>query len=260
MQLIPIHDKEVAMEMRPNRIKQKLANGEVVSVAAGFTHADDIDAFGPAGFDGVWIEGEHGPMSFEDLGNVTRACDLWNMNSVVRVNRNDQNLIYRTLDRGAQGIVVPHVNTRAEAENVVAGGKFAPIGQRGLYTSRQGYGVESYFEEANNESLLIVLIEDIVAADNLDEILEVDHIDVFFVAPSDFAASMGYINDMNNEKVLAKIKETMTRVIDRGRVTGTTCTNETAPQFVELGVQFLLTSAGSWILAGASDFLQRVQK
>lgn len=260
MRLIPTLDKDVTMEIRPNRIKKKLANGEVVCVAAGFTHADDIDAFGPAGFDGVWIEGEHGPMSFEDLGNLTRACDLWDMNSVVRVNRNDQNLIYRTLDRGAQGIVVPHVNTRAEAENVVAGGKFAPIGQRGMYTSRQGFGVENYFEQANDASLLIVLIEDIVAAENLDEILKVDHIDVFFVAPTDFAASMGYIQDLNNEKVVSKIKETMTRVIDSGRVTGTMCTNETAPQFVEIGVQFLLTSAGNWIQTGAHDFLQRVQK
>jgi 2-dehydro-3-deoxy-L-rhamnonate aldolase len=248
------------MEMRANQIKQKLANNEVVSVAAGFNHADDIDAFGPSGFDGVWIEGEHGGMSFEDLGNMTRACDLWGMNSVVRVNRNDQNLIYRTLDRGAQGIVVPHVNTKAEAENVVAGGKFAPIGQRGMFTSRQGYGVSNYFEHANDHSLLIVLIEDIVAAENLDEILEVDHIDVFFVAPSDFGASMGYIHDLGNEVVTSKIKETMKRIVAAGRTTGTMCTNETAAQFVDIGVQFFLTGIGGWLQSGAADFLHRIQK
>jgi len=260
MQPIPTPDKEFTMEMRANRMKQKLANGEVVCVAAGMTHADDIDAFGPAGFDGVWIEGEHGPMSFEDLGNLTRACDLWGMNSVVRINRNDQNLIYRTLDRGAQGIVVPHVNTRAEAENVVAGGKFAPIGQRGMFTSRQGYGVSDYFGQANDQSLMIVLIEDIVAAENLDEILEVDHIDVFFVAPSDFAASMGFIHDQRNEIVTSKIKETMKRIVASGRVTGTMCSNESAREFADLGVQFLLTTVGGWIQSGASDFLNRVQK
>ena len=117
----------------------------------------------PANFDGIWIEGEHGPMAFDELGNLTRACDLWGMTSIVRVNRNDQTLIYRTLDRGAQGIVVPHVNTREEAENVVAGGRFAPIGQRGMFTSRQGYGVADYFAKANDEVLLTILIEDIVA-------------------------------------------------------------------------------------------------
>ena len=248
------------MKLRTNRIKRKLEAGETCCVASGFTHADDIDLFGPAGFDGVWIEGEHGPMAFDELGNLTRACDLWNMTSVVRVNRNDQNLIYRTLDRGAQGIVVPHVNTREEAENLVAGGKFAPIGQRGMFTSRQGYGVTDYFEHANDETLLIVLIEDILATENLDEILKVDHIDVFFVAPSDFGASMGYINDLQNPVVVEKIKETIDRILQAGRRTGMTCTNETAAGWVELGVQFLLTTAGGWVQTGAADFLDRVKQ
>ena len=83
------------MELRPNRIRRKLAAGEATFVAGGFTHPDDIDAFGPAGFDGVWLEGEHGGVDAADLGNLTRACDIWGMTSVVRVNRNDQGLIYR---------------------------------------------------------------------------------------------------------------------------------------------------------------------
>ena len=80
--------------------------------------------------------------------------------------------------------------TKEEAENVVAGGKFAPIGQRGMTTSRQGYGVPNFLEIANDKSLLVILIEDIVAYNNLDSILEVDDIDVFFVAPGDFAQSI----------------------------------------------------------------------
>ena len=130
------------MEIRPNQVKQKLATGEIAYVVSGFTHPDDIDAFGPVGFDGIWLEGEHGPVDAAELGNLTRACDIWGMTSVVRVNRNDQGLIYRTLDRGAQGIVVPHVNTKEEAQNLVDGGKFAPIGCRGMFTSRQGLGVD----------------------------------------------------------------------------------------------------------------------
>ena len=62
-----------------------------------------------------------------------------------------------------------------------------------MATSRQGYGVNDYFLKANDESLLIVLIEDIIAVENLDEILKVEHIDVFFVAPNDLASTMGYI-------------------------------------------------------------------
>ena len=71
------------MKLRPNRIKHKLAAGDTVYVAGGMTHPDDIDAFGPNGFDGVWLEGEHGPVDAAELGNLTRACDIWGMTSVV---------------------------------------------------------------------------------------------------------------------------------------------------------------------------------
>jgi 2-keto-3-deoxy-L-rhamnonate aldolase RhmA len=248
------------MELRPNRVKRKLQQGEQAFVAAGFTHADDIDAFGPAGFDAVWIEGEHGAMTFDELGNLSRACDLWGMTSIVRVNRNDQNLIYRTLDRGAQGIVVPHVNTRAEAENVVAGGRFAPLGQRGMFTSRQGYGVEGYFENANNEVLLTILIEDIVAVENLDEILEVDQIDVFFVAPSDLGASMGYIHDLQNPKVQDTIDGALEKIIKAGRAAGTMTTPDSVGKFAGAGVQMLLVGIGGWLQEGAKTFMKRANE
>ena len=104
------------MEMRPNRVKHKLANGELALIIAGITDSDDIDVFGPNGFDGVWLEGEHGAVDAAEVGDLSRVCDLWGMTSIVRVNRNDQALIYRTFDRGAQAVCVPHVNTRAEAE------------------------------------------------------------------------------------------------------------------------------------------------
>ena len=101
------------VELRTNRAKQKLKNGEIVTIVSGITHPDDIDAVGPLGFDGIWLEGEHGSIEASELGNLTRACDLWGMTSVARINLNEQGLIYRTLDRGAQGIVVPHVNNAA---------------------------------------------------------------------------------------------------------------------------------------------------
>jgi len=245
------------MELRPNRIKQKLDRGEAAFVAGNFTHADDIDAFGPIGFDGVWLEGEHGGVDAADLGNLTRACDIWGMTSVVRVNRNEQGLIYRTLDRGAQAIVVPHVDSRAEAENMVAGGKFPPLGKRGLFTSRQGYGVRDYLQKANDETLLIALIEDIEAWRNLDQILEVDGIDVFFVAPSDFAASMGHIGDVGHPDVQAKIEDALRRIVAAGRSAGTLANNDNVQKFAQIGVRFFFTVTAPWIAAGAQQFAER---
>lgn len=242
------------MELRPNRIKTKLANGQVAAIVGGITHPDDIDAFGPNGFDGAWLEGEHGGADPIELGNLTRACDVWGMTSVVRINRNEQGLIYQAFDRGAQAVVVPHVNTKAEAENVVAGGKFAPVGQRGLFTSRQGYGVEDYLKKANDATSLIVLIEDIAAWENLDEILEVDNIDVFFVAPSDFAASMGHIGNAGHPDVQEKIKDSLKRIVAAGRNAGTLATNENVGEFVKLGVRCFMVNSGAWMAAGAREF------
>src|SRR6201993_3285980 len=161
------------MSIRPNRVKQRLAAGQVATILAGTNDPDLIDQLGPLGADGIWLEGEHGGVDYADLGNLTRACDLWGKTSVVRVMDNDYATIYRTLDRGAQGICAPHVNNRREAEAVVEAAKFAPVGKRGMFTSRQGFGVGDYLARANDQSLLLVLIEDIVAVRGLDEIVKV---------------------------------------------------------------------------------------
>ena len=247
------------MEMRPNRMKRKLAKGELVLIVAGISDPDDIDGFGPNGYDGVWLEGEHGNVDAAEIGHLTRVCDLWGMTSIVRINRNDQALIYRTFDRGAQGVCVPHVNTRAEAENVVQGGKFAPIGERGMFTSRQGHGVEDYFAHANDETALIVLIEDIVAANNIDEILEVDHIDCFFVAPADFAASMGHITEIGHPDVQAKIDETLERIVAAGRTAGTYTSTANVARYVALGVNLVMVTVIPWLAAAAAEFKQNAE-
>ena len=243
------------MELRVNRAKQKLANGEIVTIVSGITHPDDIDAVGPLGFDGIWLEGEHGATDASDLGNLTRACDIWGMTSVARINLNEQGLIYRTLDRGAQAIVVPHVNNASEARNVVEGGKFTPNGKRGMFTSRQGLGVSNYFDNANDQSMLIVLIEDIIAWENLDEIIAVDDIDVFFVAPSDFASSMGHMGDIQHPDVQEKINDSISRIIAGGRNAGALATNENVARYTEMGVRFFMTGAGPWIANGFNEFV-----
>ena len=245
------------MSIRPNRVKQQLAAGKVATILSGTNDPDLIDQLGPVGADGIWLAGEHGGVDYADLGDLTRACDLWGMTSIVRVMDNDYATIYRTLDRGAQGIVVPHVNTRAEAEAVVAAGKFAPVGKRGMFTSRQGFGVGDYLKIANDQSLLIVLIEDIAAVRNLDEILAVDHIDVFFVAPSDLATSMGHIGDMGHPEVQQTIDGAIGTIVRAGRTAGTLVSSANVERYARLGVRAFMTSFFPWIQAGAKDLMDR---
>jgi 2-keto-3-deoxy-L-rhamnonate aldolase RhmA len=240
------------MSNRPNRVKQQLAAGKVATILAGTNEPDLIDQLGTVGADGIWLEGEHGGVDYADLGNLTRACDLWGMTSVVRVMDNDYATIYRTLDRGAQGIVVPHVNTRREAESVVEAAKFAPVGRRGMFTSRQGFGVGDYLK-----SLLIVLIEDIAAVKNLDDIVKVDHIDVFFVAPSDLATSMGQIGNMGHPEVQRTIDGAIAKITAAGRTAGTLVSAANVERYTRLGVRCVMTSFFPWIQAGAKDLMDR---
>jgi 4-hydroxy-2-oxoheptanedioate aldolase len=245
------------VSIRPNRVKEKLAAGQVATVLSGTNDPDLIDQLGTLDVDGIWLEGEHGGVDFADLGNLTRACDLWGAASVVRVRDNDYATIYRTLDRGAQGIVVPHVNTRAEAQAVVDASKFAPLGKRGMFTSRQGFGVSDYLKTANDQSLLIVLIEDIAAVRNLDEILKVDHIDVFFVAPNDLATSMGHIGKLDLPEVQKTVDGALTKIVQSGRKAGTLVNSGNVERYTRLGVRCIMTSFFPWIAAGAKDLMER---
>ena len=190
------------MKIRPNRVKDKLAAGQIATILAGSNDPDLIDQLGTLDVDGIWLEGEHGGVDFADLGNLTRACDSGAKNSVVRVQDNDYATIYRTLDRGAQAIVVPHVNTRAEAQAVVDAAKFAPARQARHVHEPPGLRRDRLPQDRRRPG----------AADGADRghrgdraastiILKVDHIDVFFVAPGDLAASMGHIGNMGHPDV-----------------------------------------------------------
>ena len=244
--------------LRENRVKRKLERGEVASVVSGLMTPDLVDMLGPLGFDGVWIETEHGPIDFADIPDLTRAADLWGMTSVVRVNQNVPGVIYRTFDVGAQGVVVPHVNTAAEARAVVDAGKFAPLGARGMATSRQGYGVSDYLTFANDETLLVVLIEDIVAVGNLPEILQVDHIDVFFVAPGDLAQSMGLIGQLDAPRVKETIDGALAQIVAAGRTAGALVSDANVESYLEKGARFLMVGWQTWAAAGSHAFLDRV--
>ncbi len=244
--------------IRSNRAKEKLQAGEAVSVISGHMSSEIIDFLGPLGFDAAWLECEHGPVSWEQISDMTRACDLWGMASVTRVNSNDAGLITRTLDRGSMGIVVPHVNTKAAAEQAMMSAKFAPLGYRGMFGGRQSFGVPDYFHTANGQTMVVVLLEEAQALQNLEEILAVDYIDVFFVAPSDLSQTMGHIGNPGHPEVQQAIDEAIAQIVSAGRVAGTLVNDDNAASYAEKGVQFLMTSWNAWAARGAAEFLGRL--
>jgi 4-hydroxy-2-oxoheptanedioate aldolase len=244
--------------IRTNRAKERLQQNQLVTTISGLQNSDIIDFLGPFGFDAAWIECEHGPVDWDALGDMTRACDLWGMTSITRVNANDPGIITRTLDRGSMGIVVPHVNSREAAEQAAQSAKYAPLGYRGMFGGRQSFGVADYFSGANDQTMVVVLLEEVEALGNLDEILRVDNIDVFFVAPSDLAQTMGHIGNVEHPEVQSAIGEAIGKIVAAGRTPGTLVNDGNLERFVEMGVKFLMTSWNGWVARGANEFVQKV--
>ena len=245
--------------MRENRIKRQLQAGQTAIAVSGHHNADMIDFLGQFGFDGVWLEGEHGPVDWDAIGDMSRACDLWGMASVTRVNNNDPGTIMRALDRGTMGIVVPHVNSREAAEQAMKSAKYAPVGYRGMFGGRQSFGVPDYFQHANDQTLIVVLIEEIEAVNNLAEILTVDDIDAFFVAPADLAQTMGHIGNHTHPDVQATIDKALAQIVAAGKTAGTLATDDNVARYRDAGVRFFLTGWTNWVSQGAKAFLQQVR-
>ena len=155
------------------------------------------------------------------------------------------------------GIVVPHVNTRSAAEQAMQSSKYAPLGYRGMFGGRQSFGVPDYFHTANDQTMVIVLLEEAEALKNLDEILKVDGIDVFFVAPSDLAQTMGHIGDAGHPEVQAAIDDAISRIIGAGRTAGTLVNDDDISSYIGKGARFLMTSWSSWVAKGAAEFLKK---
>ena len=202
---------------------------------------------------------EHGGFDWRELPDISRACDLWGMGTAVRVPRIDETLILRALDLGANSIIVPHVIDPGEAERAARACRYPPEGNRGVAGNRRTYGASDYFRSANEEVQFIALIEDAPALDNLDALLRVDGVDVFQVAPSDLAASMGHIGNPGHPAVQRAIADAIGTIVAAGRVAGMLVDDANVEGFVAAGARCLTVAWPRWVAAGASTFLGRVR-
>ncbi len=246
------------VEYRPNRARQKLDAGGVVTLVMGDFSPDMVEFLGHLGFDAVLGEQEHGTTSWRDVADISRACDLWEMMAMVRVNRNEPGLIGRALDCGANGVMVPHVNTAEEARRVAHAARFGPLGARGQFGGRRAFGVQDFHRQANENVVVSILIEDIVAIGNLPQILDVDGIDVFYVAPGDLAQSMGHTGNIGHPEVQRTVDEALDQILESGRVAGALVTDENVERTLARGVRFVGVTWLNWLSDGARGFLAKI--
>ena len=241
--------------MIENYLKKTLNEGKIVfGPFMKFTDPAVVEIMGFAGFDFVIIDAEHGPISIQDAQNMIRAAETANITPIIRVSSNDEALILRALDIGAQGIEIPQINSKSQAIKAVRSVKYAPQGERGVcrYVRAANYSSMDrfkYFKSANEETMIIAHIEGVEGINNLDEILSVPGIDVIFIGPYDLSQSLGIPGEVNNPLVMGKMKEVVLKCKESKVAAGTFADDiKTAKSWISLGVQYMAFSVDVGIL------------
>ena len=164
-------------------------------------HPANAEILAKAGFEWMALDCEHGEAEDRDISDFCRALHQFNCIPLVRVKENAVLPIRRALDLGAMGVIVPLVNTAADASKAVVAAKYPPEGVRGFAFHRgNNWGMDfaEYVNIANNNIAVIVMIESKEAVDNIDEILKVNGVDGVFIGPYDMSGSYGIIGQTEN--------------------------------------------------------------
>ena len=220
------------------------------------------ELLGQLGFDLLCIDGEHAAMGIETVERLVAAAGHAQAPAIVRIAGNDEVAIATTLDTGAQGVLVPRVESAEQALRALAAARYPPIGKRGLGPSRatrHGTQIGSYRASANDELLLAIQVETGEAVTRLDELLAVDGIDLYFVGPGDLACSLG-IDDPASPELRATVAAVIERTRAAGRAAGVFAASAAdAVAWRARGAQLVLLGSDlSWLAYGVREALAAV--
>ena len=253
--------------MQTNSTKAKLASGEVVFGAIITRYSPDlVEIFGAVGYDFVMIDCEHGPMNLDQVEHMVRAAESFGITPIARIPNHEESTVLRFLDRGLQGIIVPLINTGEMAAGVARAARYYPDGQRGMGGGRaHDYGVGVTRDESttwvNSQLLVIPMVEEVEAVNNLDQILAVPGADVLHVAASDLGQSMGFPPQSEVRRVMSEV---IPRVRSAGKNVGVGGNNPAdaggVAEFIKLGANFVTVSSQGLMRLAAEDFRKRVDE
>jgi 2-keto-3-deoxy-L-rhamnonate aldolase RhmA len=201
-------------------LKQKLQTRDL-TIGSWITFSDPAIAeiMAKSGFDWLAIDMEHSGLSFSQAQQIIRVIDLCKVPPLVRVQENNPDTIKKFMDAGSHGVIVPLVNSKADAEKAVSAVKYPPIGTRGVGLSRaQNYCMDfnTYYKWNQENSIVIVQIEHIKAVDNLESIMKVEGVDGFILGLYDLSGSLGCPGEFDHPKM----KETLDYVVHEAKEKG----------------------------------------
>lgn len=186
-------------------LKEKLLRREFTAgswITLG--HSAIAEIMSQAGFEWLTVDMEHSAITIHQAQELIRIIELCGVVPLVRVGENNSTYIKSVMDAGAHGVIVPMVNSSAEAEAAVSAVKYSPVGTRGVGLARAqqyGFGFNEYKKWVEDESVVIVQIEHIKAIENLEAILSTPGVDGSMIGPYDLSGSLGYPGEFDRPEV-----------------------------------------------------------
>ncbi|OPY80336.1 MAG: 4-hydroxy-2-oxo-heptane-1,7-dioate aldolase [Syntrophorhabdus sp. PtaU1.Bin058] len=250
---------------RKTGLKDSLKKGKVVyGPWCVIPSPSTINVIAAAGVDFVIIDMEHGPHSFETAEDMIRAAEVEGCTAIVRVAKNDESLILSALDIGAAGVIVPHIESRQDAEEAISYAKYFPVGERGFspFTRAGGYSLNDVRDHAvkqNGKTMIILLLEGKGGVNNLDDILSIKDIrkkiDVIYIGAYDLSQAIGYPGQVDHPEVRKQLEACIKKIRGKGIAAGGyVAKNDSDIRWMtELGMQFITLMPDCTILFHAFE-------
>lgn len=207
------------MSLKNKLKKNELTIGSWVTIA----HPSVVDIMASAGFEWLVVDMEHTSIDLGMAHNLIATIQANHMKALVRVSKNEEVIIKKVLDMGADGIIVPMIKTQKEAMDAVAFAKYPPLGNRGVglfRAQKYGLGFEEYKDWVNKELVIIAQIEHYEAVNNIEEIISTEGIDGVIIGPYDLSGSMGFPGEYYREDVKLAIEKVLKKCKDNNIPSG----------------------------------------
>ena len=246
-----------------NPFKKALAEKRPqIGLWLGLADAYSAEICAGAGFDWLLIDGEHAPNDLRSILGQLQAIAPYASHPIARVPVGHGTvgaaLIKQYLDLGVQTLLVPMVDTPAQAADLAQAMRYPPQGIRGMAGARaSGWGRNpSYVHEANAQACLLVQAETRTALAHLDAIAATEGVDGVFIGPADLSASMGHVGNPGHPEVQTAIEDALARILSAGKAAGILTSDAAqARRYLELGATFVAVGLDTSLLAQATSTL-----
>jgi 4-hydroxy-2-oxoheptanedioate aldolase len=254
--------------MKDSRIIERLAQGRpIIGTMAKVTRSPEIAPLAAAaGFDFIIVDTEHYAFNSETVSDIIRSARGTDIDCIVRTAGKAPFLLSLPLDYGAQGLLVPRVDTRDEALGIVRETKYYPSGLRGMsvlsgHSDYEKTNALQFMQQRNSQTLIIAEIESKLGVENIDDIATVAGIDAVFIGPHDLAQSLGIPGDLRHAKMTEAIDLVLASCQRHGIAAAMQVYDmDSARHWLEHGVQILSYKSDlAFFLDGASSDVGRLR-